>query len=178
MTIALKPSEAVLPQPVAVEGGVSESKVSAYLAEIQREQVELRTQFSILASLFEDLRGNLTASYDDQKRLQGQDEIIKKGLAFINERMDSLEQVKKAQEADAKAAEEARLRMIKRLGKTYAGLPPEKAADILKELDDNAVTILFANMKDAEIALILPHMPPKRAASVTAMLGDFRRRPT
>jgi hypothetical protein len=60
---------------------------------------------------------------------------------------------------------------IKQLAKVYEAMKPEKAAEILKELDNELLTAIFRQIKQRQAAKIMAALPPNRAAKLSRMLG-------
>jgi flagellar motility protein MotE (MotC chaperone) len=65
---------------------------------------------------------------------------------------------------------------LKKLAKTYADMAPESAADVLAQLDNEAVVRIFVFLKDSEAAAILEALAKRspaderRAAEITELL--------
>jgi len=62
---------------------------------------------------------------------------------------------------------------IKQLAKVYDAMQPEKAAQIILELDDQLIASLLKRLKQRQAAKIMGAIPPMRAAKISQMLGEL-----
>ena len=123
-----------------------------------------------------------------EKRCQQWETRLRAEHAELQHLMDRIDQVRtQVDQAVARveakdAASNARLQQQeaahwKRMAKVYAGLSPQTAGAILKEMDDEQLLKLMSGLKDQELITLLQYLASrgpedaKRAAALTQRLG-------
>lgn len=119
------------------------------------------------------------AMAEEKKQLQTFEEQIDEKLESLNalkkqikDDLALLEQKKSAKEQEEEAAYEAR---IGRLVKTYAGMKPKNAAQIVNTLNLEVAQEIFLRMREASASQILSFVDSEKAAKISERLA-FKRR--
>lgn len=59
---------------------------------------------------------------------------------------------------------------FKRLAKIYTGMEAKKAAEIMKNLDDNSIIVILSQMKADQAAEVIGALEPQKAAKITKLM--------
>jgi flagellar motility protein MotE (MotC chaperone) len=112
----------------------------------------------------------------EQERLE-LDEERKRLDALKHEIDDKLAKITNMQTSVQRALDERKTvsdERIKHLTKIYAAMPPEKAAILVEKLQMDTIIALFSKMRGDNVGLILPHMSPNKAATISERLAKLR----
>ena len=107
----------------------------------------------------------------ERQRLAEREKALKQLEAEVDKKIDRLRSIREALEkllAQKSAEEERRLA---ELAKVYQKMPPDKAAQILADLDQELTVQLLERMKVKVAARILAAMDQKMAARLTTRLS-------
>ncbi|KNZ70883.1 MgtE integral membrane protein [Thermincola ferriacetica] len=115
----------------------------------------------------------LKEQLDRQKRqLSGEIEDIKHKLAVAEEKNKKLAKDKQSLQntvdslQEWKSQQEGQTLSYESLGRYYAEMKPDKAAQIMNNLPDDVTIGILLNLEDEQVTAILSAMDPKKAASI------------
>lgn len=122
----------------------------------------------------------IALSQEEQRLVQFKAELKKREQALLKkqktqpkgEAKGAKKEVTEGAPAPA-AKEEVSLENIVRLSDIYKKMPADQAAEVVKEIDDELVIAIFAQMKERNVASILGEMDPPKAAALTKKMAEM-----
>lgn len=119
----------------------------------------------------------ITLLQEEQRLAQFKEELKKREKALLKKQQQKpQEKVKAKGAAKGESAEKAEpeklnLENIVRLSDIYKNMPPDQAAEVVKEMDDELVIAIFMQMKERTVARIMGEMEPQKAAALSKKMS-------
>lgn len=123
--------------------------------------------------------GKIKISQEEQRLVQFREELKKKEKELIKKQQQkeetnvTAEKKVAAGEKTEAVSQKENLAQIERLADIYRNMPPDQAADIVKEIDDDLVIAIFSQMKERNVARIMGEMEPQKAAELTKKMSGM-----